>query len=192
MYCQGAIGMNNRDRKRSEIVEKGSEYLLEKGLYDFSLRPFAQSLGTSDRMVLHYFSGKEELLYLLLSNVMERTLAAAAQGAGMKITLNDFLDALPSLLSDAANKRFFRIWLELCTYKDGRLDLSEEFIDALFAMFKRRLESLIDFKDAMSVDGLVSFLIVLIEGSLVVGSYGKDEAVRNSLQWLKALMGAQA
>ncbi|MFJ6509322.1 TetR/AcrR family transcriptional regulator [Streptomyces sp. NPDC091879] len=48
--------------KRKELLHGVRAYVLEHGLTGLSLRPLARALGTSDRMLLHYFGTKERLV----------------------------------------------------------------------------------------------------------------------------------
>ncbi|GAA5004206.1 TetR/AcrR family transcriptional regulator [Streptomyces siamensis] len=48
--------------KRSALLDKVRAYLIRNGLADLSLRPLAQALGTSDRMLLYYFVSKERMV----------------------------------------------------------------------------------------------------------------------------------
>jgi AcrR family transcriptional regulator len=49
-------------RRREELLLESLEYVAVHGLADLSLRPLARALGTSDRMLLHYFGTKENLI----------------------------------------------------------------------------------------------------------------------------------
>ena len=51
----------DQDRRR-QLLEQTRAYAAEHGLADLSLRPLARALGTSDRMLLHYFGSKENLI----------------------------------------------------------------------------------------------------------------------------------
>jgi len=180
--------MTHRERKRQEIIEAGTGFLLDNGLYEFSLRPFAHYLDTSDRMVLHYFKDKDELLYELLSHLMEKTLGAVAADSTQKLPVEAFVDIIPILAGDESNKKFFRLWIELCGYSATRMPLSEDFTDRIFDMFKSWLRSKINFGSAADQEGLLSLLIIHIEGSIVVGSYNKTGLVRQAALYLKHLM----
>jgi AcrR family transcriptional regulator len=60
-YSQGVARPLDHDRRR-ELLEGTVAYAAEHGLAELSLRPLARSLGTSDRMLLHYFASKENLV----------------------------------------------------------------------------------------------------------------------------------
>lgn len=50
------------DHKREELLRDVVAYLEREGVANLSLRPLAAELGTSARMVLHYFGSKEALV----------------------------------------------------------------------------------------------------------------------------------
>jgi AcrR family transcriptional regulator len=51
-----------KPERRAELLRGFVDYLIEHGLADLSLTPAARALGTSPRMLLHYFGSKEALL----------------------------------------------------------------------------------------------------------------------------------
>jgi AcrR family transcriptional regulator len=52
--------------RRQALAEGATDYVLEHGLIDLSLRPLAAALGTSDRMLLYHFSDKHDLVATVL------------------------------------------------------------------------------------------------------------------------------
>jgi len=52
--------------RRQVLAEAATDYVLEHGLLDLSLRPLAASLGTSDRMLLYHFGDKLSLVATIL------------------------------------------------------------------------------------------------------------------------------
>ena len=65
------------DTKRKAALRAGAAgYLLEHGLPAFSLRPLAESLGTSARMLIHHFGTRENLLREAMEEIREQEQAA--------------------------------------------------------------------------------------------------------------------
>ncbi|MFE9579084.1 TetR/AcrR family transcriptional regulator [Nocardia sp. NPDC006044] len=77
--------------KRAELLAAVVRYIADHGLAELSLRPLAAELGTSSRMLIYYFTTKEELLVQALA------------------TQRPDLAALFSEVSDAAELRA-RLW----------------------------------------------------------------------------------
>jgi AcrR family transcriptional regulator len=49
-------------RRRAELIDATLEYLGRRGLDNFSLRGLAAELGTTARMLVHYFGSRDELI----------------------------------------------------------------------------------------------------------------------------------
>ena len=61
--------------RRENLAEAATDYVLEHGLLGLSLRPLAASLGTSDRMLLYHFDGKDDLVATVLRVSNDRSVA---------------------------------------------------------------------------------------------------------------------
>jgi AcrR family transcriptional regulator len=59
--------------RRQELAETATDYALEHGLIGLSLRPLAQALGTSDRMLLYHFQDKDDLVATILRTTVARS-----------------------------------------------------------------------------------------------------------------------
>jgi AcrR family transcriptional regulator len=61
--------------RRDELLEAATDYVLEHGLVGLSLRPLAEALGTSDRMLLYHFGSKDDLVTAIMQTSHLRSLA---------------------------------------------------------------------------------------------------------------------
>jgi AcrR family transcriptional regulator len=59
-------------RRRAETLGRAAEYVLDHGLAGLSLRPLAEALGTSPRMLLYDFGSKDELVAAVLAEIRRR------------------------------------------------------------------------------------------------------------------------
>ncbi|MFE6779200.1 TetR/AcrR family transcriptional regulator [Streptomyces sp. NPDC057702] len=59
-------------QRRTELLDAIIEYLAEHGLAGLSLRPLAQALGHSTRVLTHHFRDKEELVDAVLRRLDQR------------------------------------------------------------------------------------------------------------------------
>jgi AcrR family transcriptional regulator len=55
------------DRRRAELLERIVDYIYAHGVSQLSLRPLAQAVGCSPRLLLYFFSSKEELITEVLA-----------------------------------------------------------------------------------------------------------------------------
>jgi AcrR family transcriptional regulator len=58
--------------KKQALLDRITAYVLEHGLGDLSLRPLADALGTSGRMLIYYFGTKDALIVDVLAEVRRR------------------------------------------------------------------------------------------------------------------------
>ena len=61
--------------RRDRLAEAATDYVLEHGLVGLSLRPLAAEVGTSDRMLLYHFDGKDDLVATVLRVSNDRSVA---------------------------------------------------------------------------------------------------------------------
>jgi AcrR family transcriptional regulator len=62
--------------RREELAEGATDYALDHGLIGLSLRPLAEALGTSDRMLLYHFRDKDDLVATILRSTSSRSAQA--------------------------------------------------------------------------------------------------------------------
>ena len=90
------------DARRAAIVERLADHVLVHGLVAASLRPLAKAAGTSDRMLLYYFSDKTEIIAATLQRIAERMVTLlGAHTAPEPLPLGELITHLSSVVLDA-------------------------------------------------------------------------------------------
>ena len=64
--------MSRHAERREQLLDKVADHLLVAGIAGSSLRPLAEAVGLSDRMLLYYFKDKEDVIAGGLARVAER------------------------------------------------------------------------------------------------------------------------
>jgi AcrR family transcriptional regulator len=77
---------------RAQLLQKSLPYFLQHGVANLSLRPMADALGTSARMLLHHFGSKERLIGAVMTEVR------AALQASFATLMAQLRDAPPAEL----------------------------------------------------------------------------------------------
>jgi AcrR family transcriptional regulator len=72
MYHTVQYGPVNGKNAKQRLLERAIEYVAENGIGDVSLRGLAAALGTSHRMLTHYFGSKEGLWIEIVRAVEQR------------------------------------------------------------------------------------------------------------------------
>jgi AcrR family transcriptional regulator len=97
--------------RKQELLEAAYEYVLGTGLADMSLRPLAQEIGSSPRVLLFLFGSKEELIRALLARARAdelRYLAGLREGSGLAAAGRDVW----RWLADPAHRALLTLWVE--------------------------------------------------------------------------------
>ncbi|MGV3527228.1 MAG: TetR/AcrR family transcriptional regulator [Candidatus Sericytochromatia bacterium] len=182
--------MEKREARQQEIVALTAAYILEKGLYDLSLRPLAEHVGTSDRMLLHYFSSKEALVRAALTYLLDAALAAVSERMPTQYTLPEFLQLLPTLLKDPDLQPLFKVWIELASYQ-SRLELDAAYKQKMAEMVKSWIVQSLDLRTLQDATGVSDFLFVMLEGMLLLNAYALEDVITGAQQWALQHLGGR-
>lgn len=122
--------------RRAELVAAALPVVAESGVSSMSLRPLAQALGTSDRMLIHYFGTREGLVSAILAQAFEELTevrgGTTPGGAGT-------VPELWSALSSAEARPAVRLYLEVSALAHGNAAWQET-LGPLTATWLSRLE----------------------------------------------------
>lgn len=105
----------NPSPRRQELLEAAYAYALRSGLTELSLRPLAEEIQSSPRVLLYLFGSKDGLIRALLARARADELAVIREIAGSQ----DGPEGLQSVarelwrwLSDAAHRGLLTLWVE--------------------------------------------------------------------------------
>ena len=84
--------------RRDQLARDATDYVLEHGLIGLSLRPLAQALGTSDRMLLYHFGTKDDLVASVLRVSNDRSVAQIGRLPAAADVRNAVLDLWAAML----------------------------------------------------------------------------------------------
>jgi AcrR family transcriptional regulator len=100
--------------RRTRTLAAVTDYVLEHGLADLSLRPLASALGTSTRMLLYDFSSKEDLIMAVLAEVRRRESALLAEHLQTTdASAPDLLRAIWNWVASPERAPFLRLFFEV-------------------------------------------------------------------------------
>lgn len=105
--------MEKTEIKRLLLLNEIADYLLASGMKDSSLRQLAAAIGTSDRMLLHYFSDKEELMSATLNLVARRLIDMLDGARSTRMSFQSLMPYLAGMIKDKRISPYLRLWLEL-------------------------------------------------------------------------------
>ena len=101
------------DQRRADLLERIVAYVMENGLADLSLRPLADAVETSPRILLYYFGSKEALVADVLASLRARQRAVFADLPRDPSSYAETVRAAWKLMSARANEPLFRLFFEV-------------------------------------------------------------------------------
>jgi AcrR family transcriptional regulator len=138
--------MGIRNKRRNDAVERMADHLLSEGLGAATLRPLAAAAGISDRMLLYYFTDKDEILSATLDRVAQRMLAQLDEAvpAGKPRPFRILMAEVGAVLASDSIKPFMRLWLDLASGAarglQPHLHVAGEIADGFLAWVTSRLK----------------------------------------------------
>ncbi len=173
--------------KRAELLAAVVRYIAEHGLADLSLRPLAAELGTSSRMLIYYFTTKEELLVQALAT-QRPDIAALFTGIRNAPELRDRLWDFWTANTSGEGRASVRVMLQVlgaaCAphspYGDYATSAIAAFVSAL-ADGLRAIQSIDDPEVVATL--LVSGLRGILQDRLITGDVERtDRAARRLIE----------
>lgn len=104
----------NPSARRTELLEASYRYVLTHGLADLSLRPLAEAVGSSTRVLMFLFGNKDGLVRALLERARadELTLLAGLRRAGRPVGLPAAAEQVWRWLAAGEHRPLLRLWSE--------------------------------------------------------------------------------
>jgi AcrR family transcriptional regulator len=118
--------------RRAETLRRAAEYVLEHGLAGLSLRPLAQALGTSPRMLLYDFGSKEQLVHEILAEIRRVEVELLADEVR---TLEDVWAWIAAPEREPFLRLFFEIYVDALG-RDEAKPLVRDWLDFLRSRWK--------------------------------------------------------
>jgi AcrR family transcriptional regulator len=165
--------------RRALILDKLADHILAHGLIASSLRPLAKAAGTSDRMLLYYFTDKAELIAAALETIAARTVGMLmARATPHPLPYDALLQQLGTLLDDPELWPYLRVFLEMASRSaNGDMlyrEIGERIGRGFYAWGMNQLES-----DNPKVDA--ARLLVATEGMIYLKAIGLSDVARTAL-----------
>jgi AcrR family transcriptional regulator len=100
--------------RQEELLERAYEYVLDHGISNLSLRPLAQAIGSSPRVLLFLFGSKDGLIRALLARGRAEQTALASQIAHQRpdAGLADLATAIWDWVAAPRHRPLAILWLE--------------------------------------------------------------------------------
>jgi AcrR family transcriptional regulator len=108
------ISVRNASQK-SDLLEALCRFVLVRGLTQASLRPMAQAVGTSDRMLIYHFGSKDGLVAAVLTRLAADLEAVLTDALPRQegIPLEVRITTIVAMLRSPPLQGYMRVWLDI-------------------------------------------------------------------------------
>ncbi len=183
--------MVGREEQRAKAVERLSAHVLATGLSQTSLRQLASAAGVSDRMLLYYFSDKNDVLVTVLGSLssdLAQRLASAFPETQIMPVSELAVRLTQELLSDN-HRPYIRLGVEIMSAaarKEQPFMLLSEGIRATFIQW---IVTRMDAPEGSDREAVAAILLGLIDGLVLIGACVEDDLVERAIETIPALVG---
>ena len=174
--------MKKTEAKRQLIVEQIAEHLLEHGMQASGLRTLAAAAGTSDRMLLHYFANKEELMTAVLNRVAVRMLDLLENARATQAPFQTLLPHLAGMTKDPAMRPFLRLWLELAALSAAEEEPYRSIARQIGDGFYQWLASALKVEAEEDRAPLAALAFAAIEGFVFLDAIDESSIIASALE----------
>lgn len=173
--------MEKTEARRRVILEKIANHLLEQGMKGSSLRPLAAAAGISDRMLLHYFENKEEVMTAALHLVAGQMVALLESARTAPMPFNALMPHLAGMRNDPHIRPYLRLWLELAALSASGEETYRQVARQLGDYFYEWLTSEILVEKEEKRASLAALAFVTIEGVVFLDAIGENVLIESAL-----------
>lgn len=173
--------MKKGEARRQHILERMADHVLAHGLQGASLRSLAAAAGTSDRMLLHYFVDKDELLTATLTLVAHRLMAVLDSARAEPMPFQSLLPQLSAMMKDARIQPYMRLWLELVAAAAGEKEPFRSIARRICGTFLSWIAAALRVEREEQREPLAALTLALVEGLVIFDALDDDSMLSLAL-----------
>ena len=173
--------MEKTEMRRRVILEKIADHLLEQGMKGSSIRPLAAAAGISDRMLLHYFENKEEVMTAALHLVAERMVILLNSARSVPMPYHLLIPHLAAMRTDPNVRPYLRLWLELAALSASGEEVYRQVSRQLGDYFYEWLAGELLVENEAERASLAALAFVTVEGFVFLDAIGENALIDSAL-----------
>jgi AcrR family transcriptional regulator len=183
--------MNIRAKRREAAIDNMANYLLAHGLEAATLRQLAEAAGTSDRMLLYYFSDRDELLSATLERIAARLSARldVIIPPGERRPFAALLLDVRTALQSEELAPYMDIWLNLSAGACGNRAPHSRIAGAIADRFLAWATDRIAGVDQKAREDEAALVVAVLNGLHVLQTIGRVDVADTALARLASCQG---
>lgn len=179
--------MKKFELKKQSIVDNLAKYILEKGIKNASLRNMAEAVPTSNRMLLHYFKDKEEMMTEVLIHITNNFIAILESSRSEKMSFNNLMPYLYQALKIPEITPYIRLCLELISLSANNEEPYYSIARKIGETFYVWIEKALIIEEDEDKEEQLAMAFVIIEGFVVLNSLGYEDRIEKALNKIAKL-----
>ena len=183
--------MKKGEARKQQLLELLADHVLAHGLQGASLRPLAAAVGTSDRMLLHYFADKDELMTATLTLVSRRLVALLESARAEQMPFERLIAHVAVMIKDPLVRPYLRLWLELLPFAAGGNAPFGAVAGSIFTTFLEWIAAALAVEREEDRAPLAALALAIIEGFVLFDALGDDSKLSAALAGLALLPAAR-
>lgn len=176
--------MEKTEIKKQQIANQIADHVLLHGMKATSLRSLAAAIGTSDRMLLHYFVNKEALMVATLTIVATRLIQLLDHTSTAQMPFEKLLPHLVDMMHHPMIRPYLRVWLDLAA-----LSATETFYhpitSQICAIFVDWIASALHVEHEDERPPMAAFALTMLEGFVVLDAFDQAALITQALHGMR-------
>ncbi len=174
--------MNKFDLKKTSLIENVAKYILENGIKNASLRNIAEAVSISNRMLLHYFKDKEEMMTVTLILITNNFIEILENARSEKMSFSSLMPYLYQALKIPEIKPYIRLCLELIYFSADKEEPYYSIARKIGDSFYNWIEKAIIIEKDDVKDEKLALALVIIEGFVILNALDYDDRIENAMR----------
>lgn len=179
--------MDNFQKKKYDYVIEISKLVLSKGIAYCSLKKMAEAASTSDRMLMHYFKDKDEILSLSLNVISQEMIQLLSNAEQQAMTFDALVGLLSVSVQNGALKPYLNLWFELISLAGGKLEPYHSIANAIGSSYWDWILSVYEPKAGEDKEAMTALLFTFTEGLVMLDKMGLNEQSELAVQTMLTL-----
>ncbi|MEI7474486.1 MAG: TetR/AcrR family transcriptional regulator [bacterium] len=177
--------MKKFELKKLIIIKIIGEYILENGIKNASLKNLADAAKTSDRMLLHYFKDKEEMLTLTLTYITENFINLLEKTRTEKMPFYSLIPYLYKEMKETQIKPYIKLWIELIALSSKKEEPFYSISRQICNSFISWINTAIQVNNEEEKDQVSAIALATIEGFVILDALDYDCQIIKAIEGIK-------
>jgi AcrR family transcriptional regulator len=174
--------MKKFDIKKNSIVESIAKHILENGIKNSSLRNIAKDVSISNRMLLHYFKDKEEIVTESLIFITNNFIELLENSRSEKMVFSNLMPYLYQVLKMTEVKPYIRLCLELISLSADKEEPYYSIARKIGDTFYDWIEQIIIIEKHEVKEEKLALVLVIMEGFVVLNALDYQERIEKAMK----------